>query len=167
MYLKEYDNQNLGKNSSSKNENKVKFDLNENKNFGTNIVIFKDTNNKKENKPSLKNANKKINDINQTNKNKEKNKVEKKRFSNSVKSRAKLDISSISNLNSSAYSNYSIEKKKSKFYKASLNSNFGIPVQLAFFVSLVIIHLLCINHCICLLIILFYSDFVLLVLYLH
>ena len=114
-------NQDSGKNLNSKNENKVKFDLNENKNYGKNKVFHNDTNNNKENKPCLKNVNIKINNINQTDENEE-----KKFLNNSVKDNTKLDISNISNLSNSLYSNYSIEKKKSKFYKAGLNNNFEL-----------------------------------------
>jgi len=114
-------NRNSDKNSKAKNDNKVKFDLNENKNYGKNIIIHKNTNNNKENKPSLKNVHIKNNDINQTDGNREKNNL-----NNSIKNRNNLNISNISNSNYSVYSNNSIEKKKSKFYKASLNSNFEL-----------------------------------------
>ena len=115
-------NQNSCKNSTSKNENKVKFDLTENKNYGKTKVVHNDADNNKENKPSLKNINRKNNDIKQTDENN--GKIEKV-LNNSVKNGNNLNISNVSNLNNSVYSNNSIEKKKSKFYKASLNSNLG------------------------------------------
>ena len=121
-------NQDTGKISKTKNESKVKFDLNENKDYGKNIIINNSTNNNKENKPSLKNANRKNNAISKSDESNEKDKLERQYLNNSVRNRNNLNItnSNLSSLNNSTFSNYSIEKKKSKFYKATLNSNFEL-----------------------------------------